>query len=290
MEHMTTVMRELMAGDEILVEPLVYDALSAKIAEGVGLKLVGIGGYALGASLSTTEPLMCLEDLVRVCRYVTAAIKIPLTVEAGAGFGEPLHVIRTIRQLEAAGVAAAFIEDQTYPKRAHYRKGVKHTIPAEDMVLKVKAAVGARRDPDFVVIARTDSARTESFAKRIRRANLYLEAGADMVFAYPNNEEEARRLPREIKGPVCINLSDANRWGRPIPSVQECQDMGYKLVSYSSATIMTAVKAAKALMETIKTTGCSGPDQSFFTGARKYVEDTIGLEEMYKIERETVGI
>jgi 2-methylisocitrate lyase-like PEP mutase family enzyme len=290
MKRMTTLMRELMAGDEILVEPLVYDALTAKIAERVGFKLVGIGGFALGASLSTTEPLMCLEDLVRVCRYITAAINIPLKVDAGAGYGEPLHVMRTIRQLEAAGAAAAFIEDQIFPKRAHYHKGVEHTIPAEEMTQKIKAAVAARRDPDFIVIARTDSMRTEGFDSGVRRCNLYLEAGADMVFPYPNNEEEARRLPGQIKGPVCINLSDANRWGRPLPSVRECQDMGYKLVSYSTATIMTAAKAAKSLMETIKTTGLAGPDQSFFTEARKYVEDTIGLEEMYKIERDTVGI
>jgi methylisocitrate lyase len=290
MKRMTTVMRELLAGDEILVEPLVYDALTARIAERVGFKLVGIGGFALGASLSTSEPLLCLEDLVGICRYITAAINIPLKVDAGAGFGEPLHVMRTIRQLEAAGVAAVFIEDQIFPKRVHYHKGVEHTIPAEDMVLKIKAAVQARRDPDFVVIARTDTMRTEGFDSGVRRCNLYMEAGADMVFPFPNTEEEARRLPGLVKGPVCINLAEGNRWGRPIPSVQECQDMGYKLVSYSSAVILSAAKAAKALMESIKTTGYSGPDQAFFTAARKYVEDTIGLDEMYKIERETVGI
>jgi 2-methylisocitrate lyase-like PEP mutase family enzyme len=290
MKRMTTMMRELLAGDEILVEPIVFDALTAKIAERVGFKMVGIGGFALGASLSTTEPLLGLEDLVGVCRYITAAVNIPLKVDACAGFGEPLHVMRTIRQLEAAGVAAAFIEDQIFPKRVHYHKGVEHTIPAEDMVQKIRAAVAARRDPDFVFIARTDAMRTEGFDAVVHRCNLYLEAGADMVFVFPGNEAEARRLPQLIQGPVCINLSDGNRWGRPIPSVRECQDMGYKLVSYSSAAILSAAKAAKGLMESIKTTGYAGPDQAFFTAARKYVEDTIGLDEMYKIERETVGI
>jgi len=287
---MTTVLRGLMAGDEILVEPVVYDALTAKIAEQSGFKLVGIGGFTLGASLSTTGPLLGLENLVGVCRYITSAINIPLKVDACAGFGEPLHVMRTIRLLETAGAAAAFIDDQIYPKRVHYHKGIEHTIAAKDMVQKIKAAVAARRDPDFVFIARTGSMRTEDFNSAVRRCNLYLEAGADMVFISPNNEEEARQLPRQIKGPACINIADGNRWGRPIPSVQECQDMGYKLVSYSSAIILSAAKAAKAQMETIKTTGCAGPDQSFFTVARKYIEDTIGLEEMYKIERETVGI
>lgn len=290
MKRMTTRMRELLAGDEILVAPIAYDALTAKIAEGAGFKLVGIGGFALGASLSTTEPLLCLEDLVGVCRYTTAALNIPLQVDADAGFGGPLHVMRTIRQLEAAGAAAALIEDQVFPKRVRHSTGVEHTIPTEEMVQKIKAAMAARRDPDFVFIARTDSVRTEGYDAGVRRCNLYLDAGADMVFISPTNEKEARQLPRQIRGPVCIDLADDNRWARTIPSVQQCRDMGYKLVSYSSATIVTAVNAAKALMESIKTTGYSGPDQSFFTFARKYIEDTIGLDEMYKIERETVGI
>jgi 2-methylisocitrate lyase-like PEP mutase family enzyme len=290
MKRMTRILRELLAGDEILVEPVVYDALTAKIAERVGFKLVGIGGLALGASLSTPASLLCLEDLAEVCRYITAAANIPLKVDAGAGFGEPLHAMRTVRQLEAAGAAAVCIEDQIFPQRVHDRKGTEPPIPAEAMVRKIKAAVAARQDPDFVFIARTDALRTEGFDAAVRRCNLYREAGADMVFVFPANEEEARQLPKLIKGPVCIDLADGDRWESPLPSIQECQAMGYKLVSYSSATILSAAKAARSLMETIKTTGYAGPDQSFFTFARKYVEDTIGLEEMYKVERDTVGI
>lgn len=288
MKRMTTVLREMLAGDKILVYPGIYDALSAKIAERIGFKMVGLGGNALGSHLGTSEPLLCLEDLVRACRYITAAINIPLKVDADAGFGEPLHVIRTIRELEMAGVAAAHIEDQIYPKRAHYHKGIEHIIDAEEMVTKLKVAIAARRDPDFVIIARTDAMRTHNFSEGVRRANLYLEAGADMAFIFPNTVEEARQAPKEIAGPLVYLNSEGNRLGRPIFSIQELEDVGYKMVSYAVSCINVAAKAVKEMLETLKATGRTGVDQAQITMVRKYIEDTIGLEEMYKLELETV--
>jgi methylisocitrate lyase len=288
MKRMTTVLREMLASDKILVYPGIYDALSAKIAERVGFQMVGLGGYALGAHLGTSEPLLCLEDLVRACRYITAAINIPLKVDADAGFGEPVHVMRTIRELEAAGVAAAHIEDQIYPKRAHYHKGIEHVIPAEDMVAKIKAAVAARRDPDFVIIGRTDAMITHGFEEGVRRANLYLEAGADMAYTYPNNEQEARQAPKEIAGPCVYMNSEGNRLGRAYFSIQELEDMGYKMVSYAVSGIMVAAKAVKESLETLMATGYMGTDQQEMRGIRDYLEETIGLEELYKLELATV--
>ena len=288
MKRMTTVLREMLAGDEILVYPGVYDALSAKMAERAGFKLVGLGGFALGAHLGTGEPLLCLEDVVRAARYIASVLNIPLKVDADAGFGEPLHVTRTIRELEAAGVAACHIEDQIFPKRVHYHRGIEHIIPAEEMVAKIKAAVAARRDPDFVIIARTDAMRTDGYEEGVRRGNLYLEAGADMVFVFPNTVEEARRAPKDIHGPLVYLNSEGNRLGRPIFSVQEAQDMGYKMLSYAISCINVAAKAMKEMLETLKATGRTGVDQEEIITIRKYIEDTIGLDEMYRIERETV--
>jgi 2-methylisocitrate lyase-like PEP mutase family enzyme len=284
----TTVLREMLATDGIIVHPGIYDALSAKIAERVGFKMVSLGGYALGAHLGIGEPLLCLEDLVRTCRYITAAINIPLKVDADAGFGEPIHVMRTIRELETAGVAAAHIEDQIYPKRAHYHQGIEHLINEDDMVAKLRAAVTARRDPDFVLIARTDAMRTDGFAEGVRRANLYLEAGADVALVFPNTVEEAHQAPREIHGPVAYLNSDGNRQGRPLFSVREMEDMGYKLVSYAISCINVAAMATKQMLETLMATGWTGLDQEQAREIRKYVEDSIGLEEMYRLERQTV--
>ena len=120
----------------------------------------------------------------------------PLIVDAATGFGDPLHVMRTVREFERAGVAAIHIEDQVFPKRAHYHRDyLEHTVSAEEMVDKVRFACQARQDPDFVIIARTDTMRTEGYEEGIRRARLYAEAGADMVMLFPNTAEEAARAP-----------------------------------------------------------------------------------------------
>ncbi len=277
-----------MAGDEILVYPGIYDALSARIAERVGFRMVGLGGFALGAHLATTEPLLGLEDLVRACRYITAAINIPLKVDADAGFGEPLHVMRTVRELESAGVAAAHIEDQIYPKRAHYHKGIEHVISADQMVAKLRAAVAARRDPDFVIIARTDAMRTDGYEEGVRRANLYLEAGADMVFVFPNNVDEARRAPKDVHGPLVYLNSEGNRLDRPILPIPELESLGYKMVSYAISGINVAAKAVKEMLETLRATGSTGQDPAEMVAIRKYIEDSIGLEQMYQLEVDTV--
>jgi 2-methylisocitrate lyase-like PEP mutase family enzyme len=288
MKRMSTVLRELLAGDEILVCPGIYDALSARIAERAGFKVVGLGGYAMGANLGMGEPLMSLDDLTTACRYVTAAINIPLRVDAGAGYGEPLHVMRTIRQLEVAGVAAAHIEDQIFPKRAHYHKCVEHLIDADDMVMKIRAAVTARRDPDLVIIARTDAMLTEGFAEGVRRANLYLDAGADMAHVFPNNMEEAREAPKLIHGPLSVMISEAHRLNRPVFSFQDAKAMGYKMASYGVSGVMAAAKGVKEMMIRLRDTGYTGftPEES--KAARQEVEDCVGLDAMYALEMATV--
>jgi methylisocitrate lyase len=287
-KRMTTVLREMLAQPGLIVAPGCYDPLSAKIAEHVGFKMVGMGGYALGAHLATSEPLMCLEDVVRAARYITAAIDIPLKVDADAGFGEPVHVMRTVREFEAAGVAAIHIEDQIYPKRVHYHRGIEHVTPVDQMIAKLKAAQAARRDPDFVIQARTDAMRTDGFAEGVRRANLYLEAGADMALIYPNNVEEARLAPKEIAGPVSYLNSEGNLLDRPLFTNQELEDMGYKMVSYAIGPIIVMARAVKEMTEKLYALQRPVMDPVEMRTMRKYIEDTIGLDRMYAIERETV--
>ena len=123
-------------------------------------------------------------------------------------------------------------------------------------------------------MGRTDAMRTDGFAEGVRRANLYLEAGADMVYIFPNNELEARKAPKEIAGPLVCPVSDGNRFGRPLFSVSELEEMGYKMVAYPSSSIQVAAKAVKEMFETLKQTGRTGLDQKEFIGIRKYVEET----------------
>src|SRR3990172_7496549 len=218
MENISAIakFRDLLSCPRFIAALGVWDPFTARVAESLGVECVHIGGYQLAVSHVVPEPLLSLTEIARTCRYVTTAVRIPVVVDAGAGFGEPLHVMRTVKEIERSGVAGIQLEDQIYPKRVHYHKGIEHVISEEEMVHKIKAAVTARSNPDFVIIARTDAMATSGFAEGVKRANLFLEAGADMAMIFPNSIEEARRAPREIKGLVCTVNGEGNRLGRPV--------------------------------------------------------------------------
>jgi methylisocitrate lyase len=288
MKRMTTVFREMLATPGIIHAPIAYDPLSARIAQRVGFRCLDLGGYALGASSCVPEPLLSLEEVLIATRRITAAVDIPLMVDGGAGFGEPTHVIRTVRELERAGAASVHIEDQVFPKRVHYHKGTEHVISAEEMCEKIQYAARARRDPDFVIAARTDAMRTHDYAEGIRRARLYVQAGADMVMVFPNTAEEALQAPRDVPAPLIYVNSEGNRLNRPIFPIDELETAGYKMVNDAISSISVAYESIYELFSRLKTTGRTGMDQAVAIKTRKDIEDTIGLDEYYRIEAETV--
>src|SRR5437588_3045829 len=285
---MSNVFREMLQKPGIIHAPIVYDPLTARIAERVGFLCLDLGGYALGASACIPEPLLSLEEVLQATRRITAAVNIPLMVDVGAGYGDPAFVTRAIREMELAGAAAIHIEDQVYPKRVHYHRGIEHVISAEEMCQKIKYALRARHDPDFVIAARTDAMITDGFAEGVRRANLYAEAGADMVMIFPNSVEEAGQAPKEIDADLIFVNSEGNRLGRPIFPVQQLEAMGYKMVNDAISAINVAFKAVKELFIRLKETGATGMDQGVFLPIRREIEETIGLDAYYKIEEETV--
>jgi methylisocitrate lyase len=280
--------RELIARPKFIPALGIWDPYTARVAEALGIECVHIGGYQLGTHYVTSEPLLTLTELAWTTKYVTSAVKIPVVVDAGAGYGEPLHVMRCVRELEKAGAAALHIEDQIYPKRVHYHKGVEHVVPRDEMVAKIKAALAARTDPNFFIMARTDSMRTDGFAEGVKRANLYLEAGAEMVMIFPNTREEAIQATQEIKGLLAYTNSEGNKLRRPLFSVQEFQDIGYKLSTYPTALLCPVTQTLKRVITNLVTKGVSGNDPEEMIPWRKEVEDLIGLEEYYRIESETV--
>jgi len=280
--------RQLLADPGFIMALGIWDPYTARVAEALGVECVHIGGYQLGVGTVLSEPLMTLTELAHTCRYVTNAVQIPVFVDAGAGFGEPLHVMRTVKELERTGIAGLHIEDQIFPKRVHYHKGVEHVVPRAEIIDKIKAALSARTDPDFVIMGRTDAMATSGFAEGVERANLYLEAGADMVMIFPNTLEEARRAPREINGPIAYVNSEGNRFKRPVFSVQEFTDMGYKMATYPTSLLCPVTQEMKRVITNLKTRGVSGLPQDQMILWRKECEDLIGLDEYYKIERETV--
>ncbi len=281
-------LRELLARPGIIHAPTCYDPLTARIAEEAGFECLSLGGYAMGTHLATSEPLLGLGEVARIVRDIARTCHLPIIVDAGAGWGDPLHVIRTVRDLEAAGAAALHMEDQLFPKRAHYHKGVEHIIPVDEMAAKVRAAAAARRDPDFVIVARTDAMRTDGYAEGIRRANAYAEAGADLVMLFPNTDAEARRAPKDVRVPLVYVNSEGNRLGRPIFSAREAEEIGYKVLYDAITVTLVAYRAVRDVLTRLKATGRTGLDQAEMVPLRKAIEDTIGLEEHYRIERDTV--
>src|SRR5579862_6510974 len=173
----TKQLRELIAGGEFLYMPSCATPLEGRLAEAAGCHVAYTGGYVSGASRVISEPLLTMDEQVRIAGEVARAVGVPLIADAGAGFGEPLHTMRTVREFAAAGVAGIHIEDQLFPKRAHYHGYQVHAIPREEFVAKIKYACLQRNetDPDFVVIARSDTAREFGLAEAMLRVNAAAE-------------------------------------------------------------------------------------------------------------------
>lgn len=289
MERATTRLRRLIEQPGVIVAPACFDPLTARVAAEVGFDCVALGGYALGASLAVSEPLLTLTEVVAAAGRIAAAVDVPLIADAGAGFGDPLHTMRTVREFERAGVAAIHIEDQVFPKRAHYHRDYReYTISAEEMVLKIRFACQARQDPDFVLVARTDTMRTHGYEEGVQRARLYAEAGADLVMLFPNSAEEARSAPRDCGVPLVYVNSSGNRVGRPVFSTTDLEAMGYKMDVDATSTIIASYHADRETLRRLRETGLNGLDPSQSSATRKAIEDTVGLEEYYRVEEQTV--
>jgi methylisocitrate lyase len=281
--------RRLVAEPRIAVVPVVPTPLAARIAQDLGFRALGLGGYAMGAHLALSEPLLSLEDVASCVRAITRVSRLPLLVDGDAGWGEPLHAMHTVRMLEHAGAAAVHIEDQIFPKRAHYHRGIEHVVPLDEMVAKLRAAVAGRADPGFVVIARTDTMATDSYDEGIRRARAYHEAGADVVMCFPNDAGEAERAPRDLEGiPLIYVNSDGNRLGRGVFPTDVLEGWGWKLVLDAITTTNVTARAVHDVLKRLRETGRTDLDQDEMRRVRAFVETTIGLEEYYALERDTV--
>ena len=173
MSSKTTALRRLLAEEAFIHLPVAYDALGGRLIEQTGFKAAYVGGFVTGGSRCTSEPLLTLDEQVRVAGDVAKAVGIPVLADAGAGFGEPLHTMRTVREFIYAGIAGIHVEDQLFPKRAHYHKYVAHVIPRKEFADKIRLACCQRdrTDKDFVIIARSDSGRFEGLDEAVGRVN-----------------------------------------------------------------------------------------------------------------------
>lgn len=281
--------RDLLARPGLILQPVVADPMSALIAQDLGFEALGLGGYAMGAHLGTSEPLLSLEDVAMVTRYITRMCPLPLMVDAGAGYGEPLHAMHSVRTLEHSGASSVHIEDQIYPKRVHYHRGVEHVVDVDEWLIKIEAAAKAKNDPDFVICARTDGMRTDGYEEGIRRAKAVMKVGADAVMMFPNDEAETRNAPRDLPGvPLVYVNSIGNRLKRGVFSARDLEDWGWKVASDAISTTLVTAGALHEHLSTLKRTGEIQLDQGAMIERRKFVEDTIRLDEYYEVELSTV--
>jgi methylisocitrate lyase len=216
---------------------------------------------------------------------------VPLIADAGAGWGDALHTMRTVREFCKAGVAGVHIEDQIFPKRAHYHKYVAHVIPIEEYVEKIQYACSERDriDRNFLIIARTDSCRFFGVEQAVKRVNAAAKVGADMGLLFPRNPDEAARAPKLTQVPLIYVQSLGNRDGRPIFSRQELQTMGYAGCIEAQFAILYAFTAMRKALQALAADGrYDGMDQAEYVAARQAIEDIIGLDEYYGIEESTV--
>src|SRR5262245_23082390 len=211
--------------------PGAFNALVAKMAEGLGFSAVYLSGGALSAAVGVPDVgLLSVTELVEAARFIAAATTLPLLCDADTGFGEALNVERTVRLFEGAGVAGIHLEDQELPKRCGHLSG-KSLIAPEDMAAKIRAAVGARRDPDFVLIARTDARGVTGLDDAVRRAKLYLEAGADAIFPEAlENPNEFAAFARAVKAPLLANSTEFGK--SPNLDLAAFAKLGYCMVLY----------------------------------------------------------
>ncbi len=277
-------LRELLSGDQLLVAPGAYDALSARLIEEAGFAAVYMTGFGTAASLLGRPDigLVSATEMVDQARRIAGCVSVPVIADADTGYGNPINVIRTVRDYERAGVAGIHIEDQLMPKRCGHLTG-KTLVPAEDMEAKIRAAVAARTDPDLVLIARTDARAVEGLESALRRARLYLDAGADMLFVEaPEDEAEIERVATEFAGvPLLFNWAEGGR--TPAISLARLDELGFRLVIFPIGALLSAAVSVRRYLTTLLQDGTPDAVLSDLPTITEFV-DTLGIAEVRELE------
>jgi methylisocitrate lyase len=247
-------LRELIAGG-IVAMPGVPNASMARQVEQAGFDAVYISGAGL-ANCTAGLPdvgLLTLNEVATLAGFIAHAVKIPAIVDADTGFGGAENVGRTMYELERAGLAGCHLEDQEFPKRCGHLAG-KRLVEVEEMSAKIRGAVAAKRDPDFLLIARTDARALEGFDGAVKRAQAYLEAGADAIFPEAlQTKEEFREFAREVQVPLLANMTEFGK--SPLLSVKELGELGYRMVIFPQSAFRVSMKMTGEFFRALKQAG-----------------------------------
>lgn len=279
-------LREQIAAD-LVVAPFVFNALSAKLAEAAGFPALYLGGGGIGFEKCVTEANLNVLDLAGIALEIRTVSRLPLIMDAAGGFGDPMHMVRTIGVAEAAGFAAIELEDVALPKRAHHHVGIDYPIPAELMVDKLREAAAARQS-DLLIIARTGVTKV-TLDEAMRRAELYLKAGADMLWVQTLKPEELRIIGERFGPPLMHCVGPGSFAGMGITRA-ELKALGYRLLVDASTPMLAVHRALKQCYAAI---AADGPDPLLGDEAMVEAGDllkSIDLERLLDIERRTVGV
>jgi len=270
----------LIGSGRITVVPGVYDVLSAKIAEQVGFHSVVLTGYGFAAA-HLGEPdfgLFTLSEILDCARRITAAVKIGVVVDGDTGHGGPLNVQRMVRELVRMGARGVLLEDQRWPKRCGHMRG-KQVIEAEEHVQKIRAAKEAKGDAPFILTARTDAVMAYGLDEALRRARLYKEAGADILFVEgPRSREEIVRIGRELPPPLAINLIEGG--DTPLLPIEELEQLGFFSVGFVLSGLYAAAKAIERTYRAIRAYGSTESIRNDMMDFQEFA-GVVGLEQRY---------
>jgi methylisocitrate lyase len=241
--------------EQPIMIPGAFNALTAKLAERLGFRAVYLSGGALSAGWAGVPDigLLSVTEFAEQAAVLARATNLPLLCDADTGFGEALNVERTVRLYEEAGAAGLHLEDQEMPKRCGHLSG-KSLVGVSAMVAKVRAAVASRRDPDFVIVARTDARSVEGFDASVERAYAYLDAGADMIFPEAlETAEEFARFAELVKAPLLANMTEFGR--SPLLDFDDLARFGYRAILYPLTAFRSAMHAAEQTLRELSEQG-----------------------------------
>jgi carboxyvinyl-carboxyphosphonate phosphorylmutase len=278
-------LRALLGTQAPVLAPGAYDTLSARLVEAAGFPAIYMTGFGTAASVLGRPDvgLLGMSEMVEHARRIVQAVGVPVIADADTGYGNPLNVIRTVQEYEAAGVAAIHIEDQVAPKKCGHMEG-KQVIPVTEMVEKLRAAVEARHSPDFLVIARTDARAMEGMASALERARRYREAGADVLFIEaPQSDEEIATVARAFpSAPLLFNWAEGGK--TPPVALSRLRELGYAIVIFPISTLLAATRAIREVLAQIREAGTPAPVMERLVPFQEFL-DFIGLPEVREIER-----
>ena len=279
---------QLIRGNDLIVAPVALNPIMARMAEEAGFKAIYMSGGSLGWYKCVTEANITLPEMAQVAVDMRAVCALPIILDAGGGWGDPMHVHRTIRLTEAAGFQAIEIEDQLLPRRVEHHVGIEHLVPTEFMVEKIKEALAARTDPDLIIVARTNARRLYGLDEALRRGEAFKKAGADMLFVFARSAEEMRTIGERLPPPLMI-FAPPDGFAEFAMSERDLAGLGFRIAASSGSAFAAMVKAVRQSYQCL----AQGKIDPFIGKGNveqemKAAMATTGLDRLLEIERRTM--